>query len=136
LRCAEGSRHGRHDDVPLGRIGERPYWVLYLSLVLRAGHQVGAAVFLAAWLFDALPGPPLPWLLLVMASGIALFLTEWLRHRQLYRELAGLVSILKVLLLGAAVHGWLPGRATVLLVFVAASLAAHAPKHVRHRLLL
>ncbi len=136
MRRAEGSRHGRHDDVPLGRIGERPYWVLYLSLVLRAGHQVGAAVFLAAWLFDALPGPPLPWLLLVMASGIALFLTEWLRHRQLYRELAGLVSILKVLLLGAAVHGWLPGRATVLLVFVAASLAAHAPKHVRHRLLL
>ncbi|TYO99391.1 hypothetical protein EDC39_103237 [Geothermobacter ehrlichii] len=119
----------------MGRIGERPYWVLYLSLVLRAFHQVGAAVFLAAWLFDALPGPPLPYLVMVLASGVALFLTEWMRHRQLYRELSGIVSMAKVLLLGAAVHGFLPGRPTVLLAFVAASVLAHAPKHVRHRLL-
>ena len=31
----------------MGRIGDRPYWVLNLSILIRAVHQVGASVFLA-----------------------------------------------------------------------------------------
>jgi len=138
LRRAEEKKtgNGSRNSAPTGRIGERPYWVLYLSLLVRALHQVGAAVFLAAYLLDAVPGPPLVYLAISLASGMVLFFTEWLRHRQLYRELSGLTSMVKVLLLGAAWHGFLPGQPTVLLAFVIASLMAHAPKHVRHRLLI
>jgi hypothetical protein len=46
-----------------------------------------------------------------------------------------MISIVKLLLLGAAYHGFLPLQETVLLVFVIASVGAHAPKQLRHRLL-
>lgn len=119
----------------MGRIGYRPYWILNLSLLVRAAHQVGAAVFLAAYLLDVMPGPPVLYVIVAFFSGGLLFGSEWLRHRQSYRELSGMTSIVKVLLLGMAFHGFLPLQATVLLVFVVASVMSHAPKRVRHRLL-
>jgi hypothetical protein len=123
------------NDHKMGRIGSRPYWVLNCSLAIRAAHQVGAAVFLAAYLLDALPGPPKIYLGIVLVSGLLLMFTEWLRHRQIFRELAGVITLVKILLLGAAYHGYLPPSATVLLAFVMASIGTHAPKKVRHRLL-
>jgi hypothetical protein len=120
----------------MGRIGDRPYWVLNSSILIRAVHQVGVAVFLAAYLLDAIPAPPLIYVLIAFLSGALLLGSEWWRHRQIFRELAGMISIVKLLLLGAAYHGFLPLPATVLLAFVIASLGAHAPKKVRHRLLL
>lgn len=119
----------------MGRIGDRPYWVLNLSILIRAVHQVGAAVFLAAYLLDAIPVPPALYVVIAFVSGGLLLGTEWLRHRQIFRELAGMISVVKLLLLGAAFHGFLPLPATVLLVFVFASIGAHAPKKVRHKLL-
>jgi hypothetical protein len=119
----------------MGRIGARPYWVLNLSILIRALHQIGAAVFLTAYLLDAIPGPPKLYVVIAFLSGGLLLTTEWLRHRQIFRELAGIISIVKLLLLGAAYHGFLPMSATVLLVFFIASVGAHAPKKVRHRLL-
>jgi hypothetical protein len=44
-------------------------------------------------------------------------------------------TIIKLLLLGAAYHGFLSAPVAVLLAFVVASVAAHAPKMVRHRLI-
>jgi len=128
---------GIADDhsAPLGRIGDRPYWVLNLSLLIRAVHQVAAAVFLAAYLLDALPGPPLLYVLIALVSGGLLMFTEWLRHRQIFRELSGVITLGKSLLLWAAYHGYLPPQNTVLMAFVIASVGAHAPKKVRHRLL-
>lgn len=126
---------GCENSEKMGRIGDRPYWILNLSLVIRALHQVGAAVFLAAYLLDAVPGPPLVYVIIALVSGGLLLGTEWLRHRQIFRELAGMITIAKLLLLGAAYHGFLPPPTTVLLAFVVASLGAHAPKKVRHRLL-
>lgn len=119
----------------MGRIGERPYWVLSLSLPIRALHQVGAAVVLTAYLLDAIPGPPTVYLGIALVSGGLLLVTEWMRHRQIFRELAGMITLGKMLLLGAAYHGYLPPLATVLLAFVIASVGAHAPKKVRHKLL-
>lgn len=110
--------------------------MLLVSIALRAGHQVGAAVFLTFYLLGPLDRLPSVAILLAMASGVALVATEWLRHRQLYRELAGLITLGKCVLLGAAVHGLLPGPPTVLIVFILASMGAHAPKQIRHRLLL
>jgi hypothetical protein len=119
----------------MGRIGDRPYWVYSGSLLVRALHQIGAAVFLAAYLLDAVPGPPLLYVAIAFVSGLMLSIIEWMRHRQIYREVSGVTTLVKLLLLGAAFHGYLPPQGTVLLAFFIASLAAHAPKRVRHKLL-
>ena len=131
----KSTKNGCGGSVKMGRIVDRPYWVLYLSLLARVVHQVGAAVFLAAYLLDAIPGPPILYVLVALFSGGLLFFTEWLRHRQFHRELSGMTTMAKVLLLGAAYHGLLPMQGTVVLAFVFASVVAHAPKLVRHRLL-
>lgn len=117
-----------------GRIGYRPYWVLLLSVVLRAFHQVGAAVFLTSYLIEEMSGPPGLYLSLTVVTGIALYVTEAMRHRQIYREVSGLSTALKLVLLGAAYHHYLPEMPIVLMMFVLASLAAHLPREIRHRL--
>jgi hypothetical protein len=119
----------------MGRIGDRPYWVLNFSILIRAVHQVGVAVFLAAYLLDAIPSPPKLYVFVAFLSGGLLLGCEWMRHRQIFREMAGMSSVVKLLLLGAAYHGFLPLTATVLLAFVIASIGAHAPKNLRHKLL-
>ncbi len=132
---AEKLDGGRENAGNTGRIGNRPYWVLSLSIVIRAIHLIGASVILSSVLLGDMGRPPSFYLVLASVSGIVLLCTEWLRHREIYRELAGGSTLVKMLLLGAAYHGLLPLPGTVLLVFFLASVAAHAPKLVRHRLL-
>jgi hypothetical protein len=122
------------DKVQMGRIGNRPYWVLNLSNVIRAVHQIGAAVFLTSFLMEKIPTPPAIYVYIALASGVVLFVTEGMRHRQIFRELSGLSTVLKLFLLGAAYHGYLPATPTVLLVFFLACMMSHAPKFIRHRL--
>jgi len=131
----EKTENANENGTRMGRIGNRPYWALNLSLLVRAAHQIGAAVFLAAFLLDAVPGPPKIYVALALVSGVLLLITEWLRHRQIFRELAGMITLVKLILLGGAYHGFLPMWQTVLLAFIIASVGAHAPKKVRHRLL-
>lgn len=121
--------------IELGRVGDRPLWILALSILVRAVHQVGAAVYLAAFLLDDLIEPAPAYLLLTVISGCLLFFTEGMRHRQIYREVAGMSSFVKLILLGGAYHGFFPETITVLAAFILASIGAHAPKTVRHRLL-
>lgn len=125
----------RDHSVKMGKIGNRPYWALMLSILIRSVHQVGAGVFLAAYLLNVVPGPPRVYILLALLSGGVLFVTEWRRHRQIFRELSGGITLFKLLLLGAAFHGYAPAQTAVLLAFLIASIGAHAPKNVRHRLL-
>ncbi|MBU0944705.1 MAG: hypothetical protein KJ804_05430 [Proteobacteria bacterium] len=117
-----------------GRIGDRPFWVMIFSIVIRAVHQVGAAVCLASFLLDVMDCPPALYLGIVTISGVALMVTEGMRHRQFYRELSGLSTVVKLILLGAAYHGFLPATATVLAMFLMASISSHMPKVFRHRL--
>jgi hypothetical protein len=131
----EVNENHNENSPKLGRIGYRPYWVYKLSPLIRAVHQVGAAVFLGACLLDAVSWPPIFYVVVALVSGGLLLVIEWLRHRQLFRELAGMITVAKILLLGAAYHGFLPLSGTTLLAFVMASIGAHAPKRVRHRLL-
>lgn len=119
----------------MGVIGARPFWVLGLSIFVRAIHLVGAGVVLTFFLLFEGAKAPFAFTLLTVGSGVVLLFTEWLRHRQIWREFAGVATFVKVVLLGAIFHGFFPGRETMLLVFVLASVAAHAPKLVRHRLL-
>lgn len=125
----------QESSAKLGRIGKRPFWILKLSIILRAVHQVGAAVFLATYLLDIGKTPPQLYIYLTIISGIVLLLAEWMRHRQIYRELSGASTLVKLLLLGAAYHGLFPQTPTILSAFLLASIASHAPKLYRHRLL-
>jgi hypothetical protein len=118
----------------MGPVAARPYWVVLLSVLIRALHQVGAGVYLASFLVDGIAGPPTFYLWLSVVTGLGLTATEGLRHRALYREVAGLATILKVVLLGIAFHGYLPEAGTVTLAFLVAAIAAHLPKNLRHRL--
>ncbi len=118
-----------------GRIGNRPYWVLNIANVVRGIHQVGGAVFLTSFLINDFDLPRL-YSVMVFSSGLLLFFLEGMRHRQIIRELSGLSTMVKLLLLGAACHGYLPPAPTVLIVFFAASMVSHAPKYIRHRLIL
>lgn len=119
----------------MGKIGNRPYWVLSLSIVIRAIHQVGAAVFLASFLLPEVPEVPFLYLLLATASGVVLLAAEGMRHRQIFREISGAGTFVKLILLGAAYHGLVPVVPTVLAVFFFSSICSHAPKVIRHRLL-
>ncbi|MDK9708071.1 MAG: hypothetical protein OEL83_13600 [Desulforhopalus sp.] len=132
----EKSRKEGGREIRMGRIGDRPYWVLNLSILIRAVHLVGAAVVLSSFLLAGVVRPPTHYAVIAYASGVALLIAEGIRHRQIYRELAGVSTFVKLLLLGAAYHGLVPPRETLLLIFILASIAAHAPKQVRHRLLL
>lgn len=118
-----------------GPVFPRPYWVVLLSVAIRALHQVGAAVYLSSYLLDAIAGPPHFYLWLSAGTGLLLLFTEGLRHRAWYREISGAATIVKVVLLGAAYHAYLPEAATVAAAFVIAACGAHLPKDIRHRLL-
>ena len=131
----EGTERDCENRLKMGRIGSRPYWVRNLSILIRMLHQIGAAVFLAAYLLDAIPGPPVVYVLVALFSGGVLLVAEWRRHRQICREVSGVITMVKIVLIGAAYHGFLPLRETVLLAFAIASVGSHAPKNLRHRLL-
>jgi len=128
----------KREDVShekFGRIGFRPFWVLKLSILLRAVHQIGAAVFLTVFLLEDMVVVPLLYLLLGTFSGLALLITEWMRHRQIFREISGIGTLVKLILLGLAYHHILPQTVTVISAFMLASICSHAPKIYRHRLL-
>lgn len=130
IGVAEQDRRGR-----LGRIGDRPYWVLNVSIGLRALHQLGAAVFISVYLLEEIGYLPPVFELLVFISGGGLVFAEWLRHRQLFRELSGIITLGKLLLIGCAYHGFLPTTPTMVAAFLLASIGSHAPKLIRHRLM-
>ncbi|THB71993.1 MAG: hypothetical protein D6B25_17620 [Desulfobulbaceae bacterium] len=118
----------------LGRTEHRPAIFMWSSVMMRAAHQFGAAFFLLAYFFKglAIPGYLIN---LALISGVLLMLLEWMRHRQIYRELSGIVTLIKIGLLGLVYHGWLPGALAIPVIFVLASIFAHMPKQYRHRLL-
>ena len=125
----------KKQDITMGRIGVRPFWVLNVSIVIRALHQIGAAVFLTSFLLQDRIAIPRIYLYMVFLSGFFLVFTEWLRHRQWLREVSGIATAAKLLLLGAAYHQFLPMTGTVVLTFFLASLCSHAPKSIRHRMI-
>ncbi len=126
---AEPVKAGRDQ---LGRVWHRPMWLYWLSLWTRAAHQLGVALLLGFLFFvPEEPSSVLVWA--AMGSGLVLVMLEAVRHREMYREFSGVVTIGKTLLLGAAMHQLLPRLPVFLLVFIVAALVAHAPKRLRHR---
>lgn len=122
-------------EVRVGRTGDRPYWILIFSIFVRAIHQVGAAVFLGSFLLGDSMSLPRLYLVIVFVSGVILMITEGIRHRQLLRELSGMSTLIKLILLGLAYHSGVPAMPVILFAFILASVCSHAPKSIRHRLL-
>lgn len=129
------SANSEMNNTKIGRIGDRPLWMRHLSVPVRALHLVGVAVLLAAYLLHIPGGAPQPYLWMAVVTGLLLMGADALQHRQLLRELTGVVTLVKILVFGAAFHGFFPLLETTLLLFIVAAITAHAPKHVRHRLL-
>lgn len=123
------------DEIHMGKKGDRPYWVLILSILIRAAHQVGAAVFLSSFLFKGSIALPKFYLGLVLVTGGMLLVAECIRHRQFFREVIGVGTIVKLILIGVAVHGGVAGKLLVVISFVLASVCSHMPKRARHRLI-
>ena len=119
----------------LGRVVHRPDWLLWFGFLIRAVHQIGAAVFLCSYLLPELTTIPRFYLWLAITSGALLLFTEAFRHREMHREVSGILTFVKLLLLGAAFHQLLPISTTVITAFFLASIGAHLPKTIRHRLL-
>ena len=123
------------DVARMGKKDDHPYWVLILSILVRAAHQIGAAVFLSSFLFKDSITLPGFFLVLVLVSGGLLLITESIRHRQFFREVIGISTIIKLILLGIAVHGGIAVKFLVVTSFVIASVCSHMPKKARHRLI-
>lgn len=100
------------------------------SVVLRTSHLVAVT-----WLGAGVLGAPTSiglaaaW---VLATGVLLAAVDLRAHRISLRELAGVVVLLK--LAASAAMSWQPQLAVPLFVavVVVSSLAAHAPKWLRH----
>lgn len=125
----------RAEKVRLGRLGDRPYWIYIFSIFIRAVHQVGAGVFLTSFLFKDTMSLPRLYLIVVSVSGVLLLVAEAMKHRQLLRELLGVSTMIKLVILGLVYHDWVPATLPVLFAFVLSSICSHAPKSFRHRLL-
>jgi hypothetical protein len=120
-------------DETLGRIGDRPPYIRNGSVFVRAAHLLAASAILGAGLFGVAGARTQAWWIAAAASGVLLVVAEVLRHRELHREVAGLATIVKLVLVGLA--GLAPSGAPWLLssAFVVAVVGAHAPRHWRHR---
>lgn len=123
------------DKVRLGITRDRPEWLRTGSVFIRAAHQVGAAVLLGAYLMGMEQQLSPAYLILAAASGVLLFITEWLRHREIYREFSGMATFAKLILLALVPFMFSIAHWLVLAAFVLAAIFAHLPKRWRHRLL-
>jgi len=114
---------------PVGRLR----WIRTGSVFVRAAHLLGACAVGGAYLLGVGDARLHGWWILAAASGLLLLAAELVQHRELYREVAGWATVLKLLLIGlifvfprAAL--WLMSAALIVAV-----IGAHAPKNWRHR---
>ena len=121
------------DETRLGRTGDRPHWIRSWSVFIRAAHLLAASAVAGAYLLSVEGTGAHGWWIAAGASGVLLLLAEFLQHRELYREVAGWSTVLKLVIIGMipvlpAGAFWLMSAA-----FVVAVLGAHAPRRWRHR---
>lgn len=119
-------------SVRLGRVGNRPLPRLWLSIVIRALQQLSAGFYLGTVFLQG--GNNRQMLFCTVISGGFLLVAESLRHRQMYREVTGLMTCIKCVLLGWVAHGLMYSQWLLVAVFFFAAIVGHAPKNIRHRI--
>ena len=105
-----------------------------LRTVLRALHILCGGLLLGAYLFQQPPETSHLWLILAIASGLLLFLTDLHASLAVLFEWRGLVVAVKFALL--AMVAWYPEFAVFLLtlILVLGSFISHVSRKIRHRL--
>ena len=121
------------DESKLGKVGDRPFWIRTGSVFIRAAHLLAASAVAGVYLWNVEATGVHTWWIVAGVSGVLLLVAESIRHRELYRELAGWATILKLILVGGIFAA--PAAATWLMsaAFVVAVLGAHCPGRWRHR---
>ncbi len=103
----------------------------WLNIVLRCAHLTGIAGIAAGFLFGLDQALWLPYWYLTIGSGIALtMLYLWSSLLWLF-QVKGLVVIVKLLLLGAAITQPVLRAELFILIIVISGISAHAPGRVR-----
>jgi hypothetical protein len=121
------------DDSRLGRTGDRPLWIRTGSVYVRAVHLLAASAIAGVCLLGVSDADLLAWWIAAAVSGVLLVVAEALRHRELWREVAGWATVLKLVLIALipalpAASPWLMSAA-----FIVAVIGAHSPRKWRHR---
>ena len=101
--------------------------------VKRAAHLLAASAVLGACLWNVGDRGVHWWWLAAGVSGGLLILAELLKHVELYREVAGWSTVLKLLLLALALAAPVAAPWLMSAAFVVAVVGGHAPRVWRHR---
>lgn len=103
----------------------------WISVLLRSFHLVGIAGVGAAYLFDVTKDQWLPFMLLTIATGIAMIILETWHNGIWIIELRGLSILLKLILLSMSfVIGLHP--AILIAVILISGIMSHAPAKARY----
>ncbi len=121
------------DRSDLGRTVDRSSWIRTGSVFVRAVHLVAASAVAGAYLLGDGVSAGHTWWAVAGLSGVLLLVAEGLRHRDLYRETAGLATIGKLALIGALFLVPDAGPCLMGAAVVVAGIGAHAPRRWRHR---
>lgn len=121
------------ENIKLGKVGERPFWIRTGSVFVRAAHLLAASAVLGACLWGVEGRGLHAWWLCAGISGVLLVIAEFVKHLELYREVAGWSTLLKLVVLACCFvvpvgAPWLMAGA-----FVIAVVGAHSPRVWRHR---
>jgi hypothetical protein len=103
----------------------------WLSIVLRALHLAGVVLCAVGILGIGTPSPGA--VALMLATGIALYALDLWQHPRLWREVAGLFVLCKLVLVAAM--ALVPAAAVALfwLLLLSSAVVSHAPHGFRHR---
>lgn len=106
----------------------------WFAIALRALHLAGVIDTALGLFAQGAPrhiGPAL-----LLASGVTLFALDWWQERSLWREVAGVFVLLKLLLVLTMMV--VPQFAGIIfwVLVLASSVVSHAPKSFRHRRLI
>lgn len=112
---------------------EQKYRIRFIAVFIRAIHLTASAVILGGFFVKGSFADIRIFIYLSLASGLLLLVMEWLRHPQLFAELAGWSTILKISLL--VIAGIYHQFAIPLLftAFIVSCIGAHLPKNWRMR---
>jgi hypothetical protein len=107
-------------------------WRRWLGILMRTAHLVGVVWMGAAYLGPAAPAAGGQGAVLVLVSGVALLLSEWLDRRIRLSELAGVVVLTKLAAVGWMALGGAGAQPLFWAVLVLSAISSHAPRELRH----
>ncbi len=119
------------DRSRLAPTSERPYAIYLGSVFVRALHLLAAGTILGAYLLGAGRENLPTFHAIVALTGGMLVVSEWMGHRELYRQLSGISILTKLILLGLLPIFPDYGAPLVVTAFLFSAITSHLPKKLR-----